>query len=86
MFQMNKGEIAVERNASGNGYVIVRLDEEKPGDPDANIASFDGHSRDMAVAMLNDALQQYQASLRKDYKVDVNFALMQETANPEIQY
>lgn len=86
IFQMEKGEIAVERNASGNGYVVVRMDEEKPGDPDANIAIYDGHARDIGVAILNDMLQQYQASLQKAYKVNVDFALLQQSANPETPY
>lgn len=83
MFQMKQSEIAVERNANGTGYVIVRLDDIKPGDPDENIAVFDGLARDISAAMLGDALQQYELALREDYDVDINVALVQQIANPD---
>lgn len=83
MFQMAVGDVAVERAASGDGYVVVRLDDKKPGNPQTDAAEYEALLDSLGTAMLNDALVQYESALRKDYGVEVNTNLLQQVINPQ---
>ncbi|GAK32815.1 hypothetical protein JCM17846_06400 [Iodidimonas nitroreducens] len=83
MFRMDVGEISVERTANGDGYVIVRLDEVKPGDPAQDPVAYDALIQDLGTALLNDALVQYENALRADLGVEVNSELFQQIVDPQ---
>lgn len=82
MFDLDKGAVAVERNARGDGYVVLRLEDIRKGDPALAPAEYMALRARLDREALDDALLEYEAALRTDYGVDYNLQLVQEIVNP----
>lgn len=70
LFELEKGE--VETVSGQDGAVVVRLREVRPADPataDAQVATL---RAGLAAAMRTDVLEQFVASLRDQYGVEIN--------------
>ncbi len=87
MFELKKGEMAEERAADGNGYLIVRLDDVRPGDPDApaRAQALADLERRLAEERVNDMLVMLEKSLRDEYGVEINSTLLRSLVVPEDQ-
>lgn len=70
VFELNKDEVATVTGP--DGAVVVRLEEIRPADPstaDSQVATL---RAGLAAAMRNDVLEQFVASLRDRYGVEIN--------------
>lgn len=87
MFDLKKGEMAEERAADGNGYLIVRLDDVRFGDPrdPTSAQAYADLKRRLAEERVNDLLVMLEKSLRDEFGVEINEALLRSLVVPENQ-
>ncbi len=76
-FETPAGGAAVAR--AGDGYVVVKVTEVTPGDPEMAGPLYVEFSRGMNFQYGNDALTAFQAYLAREYKVRFNERLLNET-------
>jgi len=82
VFEMETGEVGVERAATQEGYIVARVEDIRPGDPDRDPEAFDSLQAQLEQAVLNDALTQYERSLRAALGVEVNAQRLNEVISP----
>lgn len=70
LFELKKGEIAAVTGP--DGAFVVRLQEIRPADPSTAEAQIATLRAGLAAAMRNDMLEQFVASLRDEYGVEIN--------------
>ncbi len=84
LFELDKpGAVGVERAATGSGYVVVRLESVRPGDREKNPSAYAKLKEEVAQAMVNDALVQYQRALLASLGVEINNVRFQQIVNPQ---
>jgi len=83
VFQMEKGEVGIERAATQQGYIAARVDEIRPGDSERNPGAFADLTAQLEQRLLNDALTQYERALRESMGVEVNQQRFSEIVSPE---
>ncbi len=85
LFDLDPDEWAEERAADGNGYVLVRLDEVRPGDPHdpQEAQAYRDLTAQLADARANDVVMMLERNLRERYGIEINTALWQELAKPQ---
>lgn len=83
MFDLEPGGVAVERNANGDGYVVLRLEDMRPGDRAFSPAEYDAARIRLSRSLLEDALYLYEAGLRDDFGVTINSKLFSEIVRPQ---
>jgi hypothetical protein len=71
IFELPINNPAVERSADGDGYVIVRTDAVRPGEPARRIDQVDQLYTQLQQQFEGELLQQYQTYLSKRYKPEV---------------
>jgi peptidyl-prolyl cis-trans isomerase D len=70
LFGAKKGDIVV--GATPTGFAVASLKEIIPADPKKNQADARNLKEQLRSALTTDALSQYLAALRQQYKVDIN--------------
>lgn len=83
MFQLAPGAAEIERAATGEGYVVVRLDQVRPGDPAAAPEAFAALQATVGEAMLRDALLQFERALRDELGVEIHAARIAAVVDPQ---
>lgn len=83
MFQLAPGEADIERSATGEGYVVVRLDKVRPGDPDDDRQAFAALRETVGEAMLGDALLQFERGLREELGVEIHEGRIAAIVDPQ---
>lgn len=82
VFEMETGEVGVERAATREGYIVARVEEIRPGDPERDPEAFANLQAQLEQAVLNDALSQYEQALRASLGVEVNAQRLNEVVSP----
>lgn len=77
MFSLGLGEVGVEQDARGTGYVLVRVTDITDLEPDKNNFEYQALRDKLAVEIKNDLFEQFQARLRSDLDIDINQDLLQ---------
>jgi len=77
IFELDKGEIDYDRSADGDGYVIVRVDEITPGNPEARKDAVDTLMAQLNAQAVDEIFAQYQRYLVDSYPKKINTALQQ---------
>lgn len=83
IFELPKGDINFERSAGDNGYVVVRVDEVRPGNPEERPAEVEAIVAELNGAMTNEIFAQYQSYLLGEYQPTVNNQLKQQLFNDQ---
>lgn len=83
MFQLAPGEAEIERAATGEGYVVVRLDRVRPGDPAGDSEGFAALRQTIGEAMLGDALLQFERGLRAKLGVEIHEGRIAAIVDPQ---
>ncbi len=84
LFELEKpGAVGVERAATGGGYVVVRLESVRPGEPEKDPSAYARLKEEVGQAMVNDALLQYQRALLASMGVEINNVRFQQIVNPQ---
>ncbi len=83
IFDLPKGQIDFERSAGNAGYVVVRVDEVRPGNPEERPTQVAAIVTELNAAMTNEIFAQYQAYLLNEYKPTVNNQLKQQLFNDQ---
>lgn len=82
VFQMEKSEVGIERAATQQGYIVARVEDIRPGDPDRDPDAFASLKAQLEQALLNDALTQYERSLRASLGIEINQQRLNEVVSP----
>ena len=77
IFDLPTGLIGFERSADGNGYIVVRVDDIRAGDPLKGITAIETLVARLNGEMANEIFNQYQNYLLAEYPISVNRALQQ---------
>jgi len=72
VFDLEKGKVGIERAANERGYVVLRVEQVRPGDPEAKPEAFAQLKRQLQQRLVNDALTQYENALRASMGVTLN--------------
>lgn len=83
MFDLERGGVDVERNATGDGYVAVRLDSIAPGNPVDDPAGYAQLESRLSQSLRDAALAQYEQALRNSLGVEVNTARFNEVVETQ---
>ncbi len=85
IFDLGVNDIDFNRADDGNGYIVVKVNAIKPGDPQKNTAAVDTLQAKLNDDMTNDVFAQYQAYLLNNYDVTINTVLQQSlfAENPQ---
>ncbi len=75
IFELAKGDVDTESAADGNGYVVVRVDDIIPGDPDGASIAVDQLEQKLKEDMAGELMIQYQKYLMDRFEPQVNTAL-----------
>ena len=78
IFDLTVGETGSEASADGDGYVVARVLEARPGDPVSGSGQVNALIDQLNAGFENELFQQYEAYLRGRYDVSVNNALIQQ--------
>ncbi len=78
IFDLSKNQIDFERSTDNNGYVVVRVDDVRPGDASAKPTELQAIVAELNAAMTNEIFAQYQAYLLSTYEPVVNQQLKQQ--------
>lgn len=78
IFDLAVGETGSEASADGDGYVVARVLEARPGDPVTGSGQVNALIDELNAGFENELFQQYEAYLRSRYDVSVNNALIQQ--------
>jgi len=85
MFSLKKGEVGIEQNARGDGYVLVKLLEIKKQEPRPGDYEYAALTDRLSQELRNDLFFQFQAKLRKSLDVDINNDLLEGMFDPDYQ-
>jgi len=83
LFDLRAGEVGIERASAREGYIVARLEEIRPGQPERNPQDFAALKAELEQRLLNDALGQYERVLRSDFGVEVNEQRLTELVSPQ---
>lgn len=78
IFDLSVGQTDSEASADGDGYVVVRVLEARPGDPVTGAGAVNALIDQLNTGFENEMFQQYETYLRSQYDVSVNNALIQQ--------
>lgn len=85
MFSLKLGEVGIEQDARGNGYVILKVLEITEQLPDELNFEYQALLGRLSVEMKNDIFNQFQINLRKDLKIEINEELLEGMFDPDFQ-
>ena len=84
MFSLEKGKVDMERAATGDGYVLVRVTDVIPGHPESDPLGMMALQQQLATEIENDILGQFSYAVQQAVPVSVNNRRVQELVNPEV--
>ncbi|WCL52952.1 SurA N-terminal domain-containing protein [Gimibacter soli] len=76
IFDLKKDEVATDRSADNDGYVVVRVNEIVAGDPEKATTEVASLQDGIARGLMDELLGQYQHWLLEQYKPEVNNAVV----------
>lgn len=77
LFQIEPGEATTA--ATADGYLVAKLIDIRAADASANATALTAVKENLTLALKNDVIDQYLATLRSNYKVTINQGLLDET-------
>lgn len=85
MFSLKLGDVGIEQDARGSGYVILKLLEITEQRPDDLNFEYQSLFARLSVEMKNDIFSQFQKNLRSDLKIEINDELLEGMFDPDFQ-
>jgi len=76
VFELGLGETAVEQ--SGDGYMVVRVNEIRPGQPDLQPTAVDAAYENLRRSFSDDIGQQYQRYLQQRFPAQINNEVVEQ--------
>ncbi|RMB08794.1 SurA N-terminal domain-containing protein [Eilatimonas milleporae] len=78
IFDLAQGQADLEQASDASGYVIVRVDDIQPGDPDRDTDAVERLYGQLSDQVGQEMLIQYQGQLLKTYPPSINEALVRQ--------
>lgn len=85
MFSLKLGDVGIEQDARGSGYVILKVLEITEQMPDDLNFEYQALLARLSVEMKNDIFTQFQRNLRSDLKIEINEELLEGMFDPDFQ-
>lgn len=85
MFSLKLGEVGIEQDARGSGYIILKVLEITEQRPDELNFEYQSLLARLSVEMKNDIFNQFQKNLRSDLEIEINEELLEGMFDPDFQ-
>ncbi|MHA1544686.1 MAG: SurA N-terminal domain-containing protein [Alphaproteobacteria bacterium] len=85
MFSLKLGEVGIEQDSRGTGYVILKVLEITEQFPDELNFEYQSLLARLSVEMKNDIFSQFQTNLRRDLEITINEELLEGMFDPDFQ-
>lgn len=85
MFSLKLGEVGIERDSRGTGYVILKVLEITEQFPDELNFEYQSLLARLSVEIKNDIFSQFQKNLRSDLDIEINQELLERMFDPDFQ-
>ncbi|MGY8986072.1 MAG: SurA N-terminal domain-containing protein [Sphingomonadales bacterium] len=76
IFSIKNNNVAMERAASGDGYILVRVTNIAPGTPNIENVDYQALIESIKIEMESDFITQYQTAVQAGLGVDINESLI----------
>ncbi len=85
MFSLKLGEVGIEQDARGTGYILLKVLEVTEQLPDDLNFEYQSLLARLSVELKNDIFNQFQKNLQNDLNIEINEELLEGMFDPDFQ-